>query len=104
MPDIKVTGGVKVKTLKNNIKRAYGCTLRVYSGNSNVFASDEATLASIRIKGLKSKGEFTVNGNMLVGNFENKMKEEFGIKVQIASPNNRYLVDNGITLSAAGRL
>ena len=102
MPDIKVTGGVKVKTLKNNIKRAYGCTLRVYSGSS--FASDEATLASIRIKGLKSKGEFTVNGNMLVGNFENKMKAEFGIRVQIASPDNSYLVSNGITLSAAGRL
>ena len=102
MPDISVNGRSKVKTLKESFKNTYGITLRVYSGNR--FAPDDATLASIRTPGLKSKGEFSVNGRMLVGNFENKMKAEFGIRVQIASPDNSYLVSNGITLSAAGRL
>lgn len=78
--------------------------MRVYNGNK--FASDDATLASIRVADSKiiRRCEFKVNGNMLVGNFENKMKEEFGIRVQIASPDDTYLVDNKLTLSEAGRL
>ena len=102
MPDISVNGRSKVKTLKESFKNTYGITLRVYSGNR--FAPDDATLASIRTPGLKSKGEFSVNGRMLVGNFENKMKEEFGIKVQVASPDDKFLVDDKLSLSAAGRL
>ncbi|CEN37944.1 hypothetical protein CCAN12_720007 [Capnocytophaga canimorsus] len=48
-------------------------------------ADDEATLASIRRSDAKG-GDVKINGKMLVGNFEKKILEEFGIKVQVATP------------------
>ena len=66
------------------------------------FADDEATLASIRSEGAKG-GEFTVGGNLKVASFENKVKELYGIEVQVANPDDTKLADNGITLVAAGK-
>ncbi len=102
MADITVKGLMKVKTLKADFKKAYGATLRVYVGKK--FADDDATLASIRSADAKAKGELSVRGNMKVGNFEDKFKEEFGITIQVANPADTALVDNSITLTAAGQL
>lgn len=41
---------------------------------------------------------------MLVGNFEKKVAELFGIGVQVASPDDKYLVDNSMSLTASGRI
>jgi len=100
MADIKMTGNMKVKTLRDQFKKAFGSTLRVYNGAR--FADDDATLASIRAAGAKG-GELTVRGNMQVGNFEDKVKELYGIKVQVANADDSALADNGITISAAGK-
>lgn len=98
--ELKVSGRMTVKTLKSQFKENYGSTLRVYNGIK--FADDSATLASIR-SGEAKGGELTVGGNMKVGNFEDKMKEIFGIKVQVANADDSALADNGITLVAAGK-
>ena len=100
MADIKMTGNMKVKTLREQFKKAFGSTLRVYNGMK--FADDDATLASIRAKDAKG-GELTVRGNMQVGNFEDKVKKLYGIKVQVANADDSALADNGITISAAGK-
>lgn len=100
MADIKMTGNMKVKTLRDQFKKAFGSTLRVYNGMK--FADDDATLASIRAKDAKG-GELTVRGNMQVGNFEDKVKELYGIKVQVANTDDSALADNSITISAAGK-
>jgi hypothetical protein len=100
MAEFSISGKMKVKSLKANFKEAYGSTLRVYNGQR--FADDDATLASIRKEDAKG-GEVNVNGNMLVGNFEDKMLEEFGIKVQVASPDDSTLVDNKLSLSKSGK-
>ena len=100
MADIKMTGNMKVKTLRDQFKKAFGSTLRVYNGAR--FADDDATLASIRAEGAKG-GELTVRGNMQVGNFEDKVKELYGIKVQVANAADTALADNSITISAAGK-
>lgn len=100
MADIKISGRMKVKTLKNDFKKEFGSTLRVYNGNR--FADDEATLSSIR-KGNATGGEFSVNGNTQIGTFEKKVKEQFGISVQVASPDDSKLLDNKITLSQSGK-
>ena len=100
MADLKLTGNMKVKTLRAEFKKNFGSTLRVYNGAR--FADDEATLASIRAKDAKG-GELTVKGNMQVGNFENKVKELYGIKVQVANADDSALADNSITLTAAGK-
>lgn len=100
MADFNVSGSLKVKTLKKQFKDAFGATLRVYKGVG--YADDDATLASIRSKDAKG-GEVKVVGNMKVGNFEDKIKEVFGIKVQVATKDDSALADNGLTLSAAGK-
>lgn len=100
MAEIKLTGNMKVKSLRNQFKEAFGSTLRVYNGAR--FADDEATLASIRAKDAKG-GELAVKGNMQVGNFENKVKELYGIKVQVANADDSALADNSVTLVQAGK-
>ena len=100
MADLSISGTMKVKTLKANFKEEYGSTLRVYVGKK--FADDDATLASIRKEDAKG-GEVKINGKMLVGNFEKKILEEFGIVIQVATPDDSKLSDNSLTLTASGK-
>lgn len=95
---------MKVKTLKDNFKKNFGSTLRVYKSATcrGAFADDNATLASIRAEG-KAGGELTVGGNLKVGNFEKKVAEMYGIGVQVANSDNTKLADDNVTLVAAGK-
>jgi hypothetical protein len=104
MADFKLDGRMKVKSLKDNFKKCFGATLRVYKSATcrGAFADDNATLASIRAEG-KAGGELVVGGNLKVGNFEKKIAELYGIGVQVANPADTELSDNDITLAAAGR-
>lgn len=104
MADFSLNGRTKVKTLKDNFKKNFGGTLRVYKSISckGAFADDNATLASIRAEGAKG-GELVVKGNMQVGNFEKKVAELFGVGVQVANADDSKLVDNSITLTASGK-
>lgn len=100
MADFTISGKMKVKTLRTNFKAEYGSTLRVYNGKK--FADDDATLASIRKEDAKG-GEVKINGKMLVGNFEKKILEEFGIRIQVANPDDSKLADDKATLTASGK-
>lgn len=100
MADLTISGRMKVKTLKADFKKEYGSTLRVYVGQK--FADDDATLASIRKTDAKG-GEVKINGKMLVGNFEKKILEEFGIKIQVATPDDSKLVSDSMTLTQSGK-
>lgn len=100
MAEINVNGRMLVKNFKKQFKEAFGCSLRVYVKTH--FADENQTLASLREEGKKG-GELSVKGNMLVGNFEAKMLEEYGITVQVANIDDTKLVDNNLTLAAAGR-
>ena len=100
MADFTISGRMKVKTLKADFKANFGSTLRIYNGQK--FADDDATLASIRKNDAKG-GDVKINGNMLVGNFEKKILEEFGIKVQVADIENTKLISDSITLTASGK-
>ncbi len=104
MAEFKLDGRMKVKTLKDNFKKNFGSTLRVYKSATcrGAFADDNATLASIRAEG-KVGGELTVGGNLKVGNFEKKVADMYGIGVQVANADNSKLADDNITLVAAGK-
>lgn len=104
MADFKLDGRMKVKSLKENFKKCFGATLRVYKSVSckGAFADDNATLASIRAEG-KAGGELVVGGNLKVGSFEKKIADLYGIGVQVATKDNSALADNNITLVAAGK-
>ena len=56
-------------------------------------------MASIRRNNEAKGGELVCNGNKSVGNFEKDMLRVFGIKVQVATPDDWTLVLDGITLS-----
>lgn len=100
MAEFSIDGRMKVKTLRKQFKDAFGATLRVYKGNQ--FADEDATLASIRVGDAKG-GELKCAGNLKVGNFENKMKELFGVTVQVANKDDSALASNDITIAAAGK-
>lgn len=103
MADFRVDGRMKVKGFKDQFKKCFGATLRVYTTpNCKAPADDNATLASIRAEGAKG-GELTVGGNIRVGNFEKKIAELYGIGVQVATPDNSKLAKDDITLVAAGK-
>ncbi len=104
MAEFKLDGRMKVKTLKDNFKKNFGSTLRVYKSATcrGAFADDNATLASIRAEG-KAGGELTVGGNLKVGNFEKKVAEMYGIGVQVANSDNTKLADDNVTLVASGK-
>lgn len=104
MAEFKLDGRMKVKTLKDNFKKNFGSTLRVYKSATcrGAFADDNATLASIRAEG-KAGGELTVGSNLKVGNFEKKVAEMYGIGVQVANSDNTKLADDNVTLVAAGK-
>ena len=104
MADFKLDGRMKVKSLKENFKKSFGASLRVYKSESckGAFADDDATLASIRAEGKKG-GELVVGGNLKVGNFEKKIAELYGIGVQVANADDSKLADNDITLVQAGK-
>jgi len=100
MAEITFTGNKTVKSLQADFKKAFNVTLRVYNGVSH--ASPTATLASLRKEGKKG-GELKVAGNILVGNFEKKVDELYGIRVQVASADDSHLSKDSITLAAAGK-
>jgi hypothetical protein len=101
MADFKISGRMSVQNLQKQFNENFGATLRVYKGNA--FADPKATLASIRTSD-NTGGDLTVSGNMHVGTFEREMKENFGIKVQVASSDGLSLVPNDTTLAQCGRV
>ncbi|MEQ8241063.1 MAG: hypothetical protein RIA69_17740 [Cyclobacteriaceae bacterium] len=97
MANFEISGRMKVKTLQKQFKENFNGTLRVYNGAR--FADESATLASIR-KGDNKGGEVKVTGKMHVGNFEKKIMEEFGIKIQVADAADEKLADDKTSLAS----
>ena len=95
MASFKITGQMKVKTLKEQFMNNFGSVLRVYYHHH--FADDNATLAAIRGEGAIG-GELDCGDNDIVGDFEEFMMALYGIEVQVASPDNSFLVDNDLKL------
>jgi len=90
-----------VRGFKELFKETFGATLRVYQGNRK--ANDDATLASIREANCKG-GEFSCGDNDTVNDFEDFVKELYGITVQVATCDDWVLVLDGITLANAGKI
>ena len=101
MAEISVSGRMSVKTLKSQFKKEFGLTLRVYNGAK--FAEEDATLASLRKGDASKAGDLKIVGNMLVGNFEKKFQEIYGIKVQVANADDSKLSNDASTLTAASK-
>ena len=88
---------IKVSELKIQFNERFGSVLRVYSGRSQV--NNDITLSEA---GLTNEGVFNCRGNMHVGNFINKMMEDYGLKVKVYTCDEWVAVLDGLTLSASG--
>ena len=97
MAEFKIDGRMTVRKLKESFKNEFGGTLRVYNGRE--LADDAATLASIRKIDNVKVGDYICRASRTVGKFEEEMKEVFGIRVQVASPDDYILALDGITLA-----
>jgi hypothetical protein len=99
MAELAISGRMTVKRLRSDFKKVYGLTLRVYDGTRG--ADEDATLASLARKKEKKVDDFSASPNMLVGNFEERFEKATGLKIQVASFDDRKLVDNSLTLTKA---
>lgn len=98
MADFKITGNMKVKSLKEDFKKEFGGTLRIYDGRSH--AADSATVGSVAKKTITKGSDVSANGNLLVKTFENRIKEAYGIRVEIATSDDSKLVEDGCRLGS----
>lgn len=104
MADLNISGRTTVRKFREEFKKAFGSSLRVYLSPSckGRMADDSSTLASIRAKDAKG-GDLTVKGNKMVGNFEKEFVKVWGIGVQVANADDSALADNSATLTQAGK-
>lgn len=85
-----------VTAMKDLFKTLTGGTLRVKDGNKK--ADESATLASIRKDSDNKNGVLELNPEMTVGDFKSKMLSDFGLKVEVGTPDDWVSVPDGITL------
>ena len=98
MADFKITGNMKVKSLKDDFKAEFGGTHRVYDGRSH--ADEAATVGSVAKKTITKGSEVSANGNLLVKSFEDRIKEAYGIRVEVATADDSKLADDGCRLGS----
>lgn len=96
MQELKLNGRMTVTAMKDLFKTLTGGTLRVKDGNKK--ADESATLASIRKDSDNKNGALELNPEMTVGDFKAKMLSDFGLKVEVGTPDDWVSVPDGITL------
>lgn len=101
MAEFRLNEQMKVKNLQNAFKKKYGATLRVYKGMH--FADPQALLKELSDTAHPS-GYLSVGSKITVEEFEKKFFEAFGVKVQVAKPDNSDLAKNNMTIHAVGHL
>ena len=96
----------KVKTVCDDFKKTFGCTLAIYKGQQ--LADPEMTLAALNkrtTKDVKTKAaeELKIKASMKVGEAEKLFDELFGLTVQVKDPEGKKCVDNKLTIGQAAR-
>ena len=95
---LKVDGRMKVKTVRENFKETYGFCLRVYN-TQNHFVDDDDLIAQVRQDDNADRsGEISINPEWTIDEFEKKIMETYGVKVQVYTPDDTKLADNDIKL------
>lgn len=96
MKAIEINGRMTVSALKDDFKTQTGGTLRVKDGGRK--ADESATLASIRKESDNKGGAFALDPEMTVCDFKTKMLSDYGLKVEVGTPDDWVSVPDGITL------
>ena len=79
-------------------KETYGFCLRVYN-TQNHFVDDDDLICAVRQDDNADRsGDITINPEWTIDEFEKKVMEIFGVKVQVYTPDDTKLADNDIKL------
>ena len=101
MAEFRLNEQMKVKNLQSSFKKKYGATLRVYKG---MHFADPQTLLKDLSDTAHPNGYLRVGSTIVVEEFEKKVFNAFGIKVQVATPNNSDLAKNDMKVHSVGRM
>ncbi len=107
MAEFKVDGRMTVHSIKTKFYDTFGVSLRVYQGSNAGrgarFADEKKRLSEIakERESLADLGEFHIDGNMTVEEFEVAFQKKFDIAIQIADAKNEKLLDNSLKLLEA---
>ena len=103
--DFHLDPRMKVKTVQRDFKNNFGLSLRVYKGNQ--FADENLTINQLNKKTSadinSSQEDIVIKATLKVGQFEDLIKDTYGLKVQVADEFNRYLIKDSYTLGQAAR-
>ncbi|MCQ2113806.1 MAG: hypothetical protein MJY52_01940 [Bacteroidaceae bacterium] len=99
---VKFDGRTTVDNLKRYFKCVYNVSLRVYDGKN--LADDSKRLSELRTDGAKSTGALECRASITVGSLIERVKEQFGLDIKIATQDDWVLVLDGITLANAGKI
>jgi hypothetical protein len=92
----KISGAMRISTLRKSFKDAFGSTLRVFRGKR--FADDSSTVGSVSSNPIPHGSKIPIAPTVQVGLFEKEMFNQFGLRVQVASADDSELVDNELSL------
>jgi hypothetical protein len=101
MACLNFSGKMSVSKLQENFKSEFGLHLRVYDGRN--FAKSTDRLANIR-KGNSTSVSFDIKTSTKVGTLENMFRQQFGLRVRIAKPDDSMSVSRKLTLNQARKL
>lgn len=99
MAGLSISPKMQVATLQKRFKSVFGATLRVYKGQH--FADKKTHLSELSDH---AKGTMICKRGLTVESFEKAFVEKYGVKVQVATPDNSALSKNTDTLVAAGKV
>ncbi len=99
MAGFSISPKMQVTTLQHRFKSVFGATLRVYKGQH--FADKKTHLSDLSDH---AKGTIICKRGLTVEAFEKAFVEKFGVKVQVATPDNKALSKNTDSLVAAGKV
>ena len=103
--DFHVNGRMQVATVQRLFKDNFGLSLRVYKGKQ--FADPKMTISQLdkrtENKITANKKDIVIKASMNAGDFENEIKDVYGLTVQVADEFDRNLINNKYTLGQASR-
>jgi hypothetical protein len=103
--DFHMNSRMKVKSVQRLFKENFGLTLRVYKGKQ--FADPDLTINQLNKKTSDkidaNQEDITIKASIKIGDFEKRIFNTYGLKVQVADEWNRNLQPDNYTLGQAAR-
>ena len=91
MADFKINSINNVATIVRRFKEEFGGGLKIYDGRS--IAAEDIKIGDLTSGAIKRGSEVSANGNLLVGTFEDRIKEAYGIRVNVTHANGKNCDD-----------